>query len=84
MAVSLIKKDFLPLPTARPIPVMMDTLPNHVEVECPHCAQQFILGHGGGEEFRLTGWIEMAERAIGKDHWNGHRLMALALPGIPR
>jgi hypothetical protein len=83
MAVSLIKKDFLPLKTARPIPVLTDTLLNHLEVECPHCPQQFIFGHSDGEQHRLNGWLAIAKREMGKDHRNGHRLMSLLLPVIP-
>lgn len=83
MLVSLIKKDFLPIPTTVPIPVMTDTLLNHLEVECPHCPQRFIFGHSDGEQNRLKDWLAMAKAAISRDHRHGHRLMSLALPGIP-
>jgi hypothetical protein len=82
MATSLIKKAFLPLDTAVPIPVMNDTLLNHEEIECPHCPQRFIFGHTG-EEHRLKGWLAMARVVVSRDHEDGHRLMALALHGVP-
>jgi hypothetical protein len=84
MAVSLIKKNFLALPTARPIPVMTDTLPNHFEIACPHCPQQFTFDHSNGEEHRLKGWLEIAKREMAKNHRGGHKLMAVPLAGIPR
>jgi hypothetical protein len=83
MATSLIKKAFLPLKTAIPMPVMTDNLLNHEEIKCPHCPQPYILGYSEGEQFRLERWRVRAGTAISRSHGDGHELMALALPGIP-
>lgn len=83
MATSLIKKAFLPLKTAIPMPVMTDNLLNHEEIKCPHCPQPYILGYSEGEQFRLGRWRVRATTAISRSHGDGHELMALALPGIP-
>ncbi len=83
MATSLIKKAFLPLNTARPIPVMTDNLVNHEEIECPHCQQRYAFGYSDGEQFRLPRWLAAATGAISRSHRDGHDLIALALPGIP-
>jgi hypothetical protein len=83
MATSLIKKAFLPLKTAMPIPVMTDNLLNHEEINCPHCPQTYILGYPEGEQFRLNRWRVRATTAISRSHGDRHELMALALPGIP-
>jgi hypothetical protein len=83
MPTSLIKKAFLSLDTVTPIPVMTDNLLNHEEINCPHCPQRFVLGYSGGEQNRLGRWLSTALKAISRDHNDGHRLMALNLPGIP-
>jgi hypothetical protein len=83
MATSLIKKDFLPLKTAVPIPVMTDNLAYHEEIECPQCSQRYILGYSDGEQFRLGRWVSTAQAAISRSHHAGHNLMALGLQGVP-
>jgi hypothetical protein len=83
MATSLIKKAFLPIETAIPMPVMTDNLLNHEDIKCPKCPQAYVLGFSDGEQHRLDRWRGRAATAISRSHENGHDLMALALPGIP-
>jgi hypothetical protein len=83
MATSLIKKAFLLIETAIPMPVLSDTLLNHEELKCPKCPQVYMLGFSDGEQFRLERWRVRATDAIGRSHGDGHGLMALALPGVP-
>jgi hypothetical protein len=83
MCTSLIKKAFLPIETAAPIPVMTDTFLNHEELKCPKCPQAYTLGLDDGEQHRLDRWRVRAADTIGRSHGDGHDLMALALPGIP-
>jgi hypothetical protein len=83
MAVSLIKREHLAIPTATPIPVLSDTFTQHEEFQCAHCPTVFDLGFSDADGDRLKQWRPIVQDAINKDHGDGHRLMALTLPLTP-
>jgi hypothetical protein len=83
MAVSLIKREHLAIPTATPIPVLSDTCTQNEEYKCAHCPAVFDFGFSAAENNRLTQWRPIVQGAIDKDHGDGHRLMALTLPLTP-
>jgi hypothetical protein len=83
MATSLIKKVFLPLKSAIPIPVMTDNLTNHEGIACAYCPQAYKFGFSDGESFRLSQWLSRVKDAINQSHEGGHELIALPLPTIP-
>lgn len=81
-ATSLIKKDFLPLDTARPIPVMTDHLANQEEISCPHCPQRYTLGFSQGEQFQLNRWRIRATEAISRSQEDGPAWIVRNVPGV--
>jgi hypothetical protein len=78
MTASLIKKVFLPLDTATPIPVMTDTLPYHEEIKCSRCEQVYTMGLPSAQD-RLVIWRMKAQAGVNESHANGHELLSLPL-----
>jgi hypothetical protein len=63
MTASLIKKAFLPLDTATPIPLMTDTLPYHEEIKYSRCEQVYTMGLPSAQD-RLFIWRIKAQARL--------------------
>ena len=78
MTASLIKKSFLPLDTAKPIPVLTDSLTYHEEITCSRCPQVYTMGLPSAQD-RLFIWRMKAQDEVNKSHEDGHDLLSLPL-----
>ena len=61
-------------------PVVADDLTNEVQViQCPRCEQTYRLGYPDTEWHRVKDWLQLAAKAIRKDHVLRHEAATIAL-----
>jgi len=60
-------------------PALSDTLTNEQTAKCPRCVRTYRLGYSDGEWHRVKDWLQLAEKAIRKDHSLRHEAVTIPL-----
>ena len=60
-------------------PGVSDDLTNELAVRCPRCQQTYRLGYSDTEWHRVKDWLQLAAKAIRKDHDLRHEAAIIPL-----
>lgn len=60
-------------------PVVSDDLTNEQTLKCPRCEQSYRLGYSDTEWHRVKDWLQLAAKAIRKDHDLRHEAATISL-----
>jgi len=60
-------------------PVVSDDLTNEQTVKCPRCGLAYRLGYSDTEWHRVKDWLNLAAKAIRKDHDLRHEAATIPL-----